>query len=205
MPHVVLLGDSILDNRAYVGSEPPVIAQVQGLLPGSWKATLLAVDGSIAAQVVDQLRGLPPDATHLVISAGGNNALLNSDVVTMPVANAAEVFMRMREIARDFEEEYRIMVEAALARGLPITLCTVYNPNMPDQQVQQLMVAGLVVFNDVILRTAFRHGLTVIDLRLVCTTPADFANEIEPSAIGGAKIAAQIVAAVTGAAGGAPA
>ena len=41
-------------------------------------------------------------------------------------------------------------------------------------------------------------GLPVIDLRAVCSEIADYANEIEPSAIGGAKIADAICRVVTG-------
>src|SRR3712207_2336551 len=45
MSHVVLLGDSIFDNAAYVRGGPDVIRQLQGVLPAGWKATLRAVDG----------------------------------------------------------------------------------------------------------------------------------------------------------------
>jgi len=51
---------------------------------------------------------------------------------------------------------------------------------------------GLTAFNDVILRVAFESGLPAIDLRLVCRDPADYANPIEPSSAGGAKIATAI-------------
>jgi hypothetical protein len=50
----------------------------------------------------------------------------------------------------------------------------------------------LTVFNDAILRVAFENALSVIDLRLICNTPSDYANPIEPSSLGGAKIAAAI-------------
>jgi len=52
------------------------------------------------------------------------------------------------------------------------------------------------MFNDVVLRTAVRLGLDVIDLRLVCTEPDDFANAIEPSGQGGRKIAEAIARAL---------
>ena len=55
------------------------------------------------------------------------------------------------------------------------------------------------MFNDVILREAAGHQLPVLDLRLVCTDAADYAavSPIEPSAAGGAKIAAAIARLVT--------
>jgi hypothetical protein len=54
-----------------------------------------------------------------------------------------------------------------------------------------------MVFNDAILRVGIEHGLTIIDLRLVCSLPEDYANPIEPSSIGGAKIAKTIVNLMT--------
>lgn len=51
---------------------------------------------------------------------------------------------------------------------------------------------ALTPFNDVILRVAFEFGLGVIDLRAICTEAADYANPIEPSGLGGAKIAKAI-------------
>jgi len=42
MKHVVLLGDSIFDNKAYVGDGPDVITQVREALPDGWTATLAA-------------------------------------------------------------------------------------------------------------------------------------------------------------------
>jgi hypothetical protein len=54
-------------------------------------------------------------------------------------------------------------------------------------------MAGLALFNDVITREAFARGLPLIDLRLVFSEGADFANPIEPSVQGGGKIAAAIM------------
>jgi hypothetical protein len=56
----------------------------------------------------------------------------------------------------------------------------------------------LAVFNDEISRAAFAHRLPLIDLRLICSDDADYANPIEPSAKGGAKIAGAIARLVTG-------
>ena len=75
-------------------------------------------------------------------------------------------------------------------------VCTVYHGNFPDADYQRRVVVALTLFNDVILRVAADHGLTVIDLRRICTAPADYANPIEPSSAGGAKIARAIVQAV---------
>src|SRR5437763_7003051 len=81
MSHVVLLGDSIFDNAAYVPGRPPVVEQLRRALPAGWRATLLAVDGHTTADVAGQLARLPADATHLVVSVGGNDALGASAVL----------------------------------------------------------------------------------------------------------------------------
>lgn len=128
MPHVVLVGDSIFDNAAYTEGGPDVVSQVRALLPPGWEATLLAVDGAITDDVAGQLGRLPEQATRLVLSVGGNNAL---------------------------------------QRG--------------------------------------GHSLPVIDLRSVCATREDYANPIEPSSVGGEKIARVIVGLICGARTTAPA
>jgi hypothetical protein len=50
---------------------------------------------------------------------------------------------------------------------------------------------------EVITREAFRRGLSVIDLRILCDEDADLANPIEPSERGGRTIASAIAAFVT--------
>jgi hypothetical protein len=191
--HVVLLGDSVFDNAAYVAAGAlDVVRQVRLRLPPGSEATLLAVDGSTTAGVHEQLRRLPADATHLVISAGGNDALGNSDFLAAPVRSGGEALLSLAGIGEGFERGYVAMLEAALAHGLPTAVCTVYHPRFPDDALQGAAVAALAVFNDGIIRAAFARGLPLIDLRLVCTEEGDYANPIEPSERGGEKIARAI-------------
>jgi hypothetical protein len=83
------------------------------------------------------------------------------------------------------------MLEAVLERRLPTALCTIYDANYPEPQAK-VITAALTLFNDVITRSAFRRGLPLIDLRLICDRPDDYANPIEPSEKGGDKIARAI-------------
>jgi hypothetical protein len=193
MGHVVLLGDSIFDNAAYVAGATDVVRQVRQRLPQGSKATLAAVDGSTSGDVRQQLRHMPTDATHLVLSVGGNDALGSSDFLTTPARSTAEALLGLADIADEFERGYLVMLADVLARGLPTAICTVYYPSFPDAALQKVAVAGLAVFNDCIVRAAFAHGLPLLDLRLICTEEADYANPIEPSARGGEKIARAIV------------
>src|SRR5918996_5903451 len=75
MPHLVLLGDSVFDNARYVSKGHSVIEQLRNQLPAGWNATLLAVDGHVTSDIARQLERLPKDATHLLVSSGGNDAL----------------------------------------------------------------------------------------------------------------------------------
>jgi hypothetical protein len=52
---VALLGDSIFDNGVYTGGEPDVATHLRGMLP-TWQVSLLAVDGSIASDLPEQLQ-----------------------------------------------------------------------------------------------------------------------------------------------------
>ena len=190
MGHVVLLGDSVFDNGAYVRpGEPDVVQQLRRRLPAGWGATLAAVDGAVADGVRRQLERVPPGATHLVVSVGANDALRRQDVLGAPARLVAEALLALAGARDGFARGYRAMLEAVLARGLPAALCTVYDPRFPDATRQRVAVAGLTLFNDVITREAFGRGLPLVDLRLVCGEDADYANPIEPSARGGEKMA----------------
>jgi lysophospholipase L1-like esterase len=193
MSHIVLLGDSIFDNKSYVGAEPDVISHLRQMMPDDWQATLNAVDGSLVAHVDAQLAKIPAGATHLVISAGGNDALMNADVLQMKAGSAAEVLNALADRAGDFELRYREMLDGAGRRGLPVVVSTVYYPNFPDSLIQKIATTALTVFNDVIIRQAILAGVPFLDLRLICNEAGDYANEIEPSGKGGAKIAAKIL------------
>ena len=191
--HIVLLGNSIFDNGAYVRrGEPDVVRQLRDKLPAGAKATLAAVDGATTAGVARQLERLPADATHLIVSAGGNDALGNIGVLEDSSRSIADALTRLAAIGDGFGRGYRAMLGSVLDRGRPTALCTIYDPRYPDPRLQRLAVTGLALFNDVITRAAFAHGLPVLDLRLICDEDADFANPIEPSAQGGEKIAAAI-------------
>ncbi len=193
--HIVLLGDSIFDNQAYTAGEPDVVTHLRILLPSPWQATLRAVDGATTNQLKAQCSHFPPDASHAVVSIGGNDAIMNSDLLATPVASTSESLLLLGERVSLFESQYRAALGRVQALGLPIIICTIYNGSFPPDQAELTRVA-LMTFNDVILRVAFENHFAVIDLRSVCDDATDYANPIEPSGTGGQKIAKAIVRAV---------
>jgi hypothetical protein len=197
MNHLVLLGDSILDNAAYVPGRPAVVDQVRHRLPADWRVTLSARDGSVINEITDQLTHLPDDATHLVVSAGGNDVLGEIGLLQEPVRTVGDGLRLLAEVRDRFERDYHALLAAICKRGLPTVLCTIYDPCSPDEELQREAVAALGLFNDRIISLAREYRFPVIELRAICTATADFANAIEPSSSGGAKIAEAICAVVT--------
>ena len=195
--HIVLMGDSIFDNRPYTGGGPAVVDQVGQLLGSEGRATLVARDGDRVRDLTSQTTKLPSDVTHIVVSVGGNDALDNYTVLMEPTDNVADTMLRLGEIVDRFEEEYRRGIQSVVGRGVPVTVCTIYNGNFDDEVERQVVSATVRLFNDAIYRVANDVGIPVIDLRSVCRGPEDYANPIEPSSIGGEKIARAILATVT--------
>ena len=193
MPHVVLLGDSTFDNLKYVQPEPDVVSQLRELLPDGWKASLRAVDGAVTNDVAKQLSDLPSDATHLVVSVGGNDLLgCIGDLLRTPVAMSSDAFLLLARVAGVFESMYRKALDTCLTTGLQVAVCTIYDGNFADREFQTMARVAVAAFNDRILRLALEKTLRAIDLRQVCRIAQDYANPIEPSAIGGRKIATAI-------------
>jgi hypothetical protein len=193
MKHIVLLGDSIFDNAAYVDGGPDVIRQLKSILPRDWQASLLAMDGSVTMDVIKQIRKIPASATHLIVSAGGNDGLSRADILQRPARSVGDAVDQLASLRAEFCQNYRRMLTALLAIKLPLALCTVYDPHFSDPLMQRLTTTALNIFNDCILREAITQGLPVLDLRLICTEAEDYANEIEPGVAGGRKIAAGIL------------
>jgi hypothetical protein len=166
MNHIVLLGDSIFDNAAYVAGGLDVVRQLSDILPSGWRATLNARDGAVIADLPQQLQKLPGDASHLVVSVGGNDALGDAGLLDRKVASMAEAL----ELITGVRERF-----------------------FPEPVTRRLAATALTALNDAITREAFARNIDCIDLRIICDEDRDFANPIEPSVHGGAKIAGAIL------------
>src|SRR5436305_1340490 len=117
MSHVILLGDSIFDNARYVPGGSPVIEQLRAHLPREWRATLLAVDGAVAGDVLRQFAHLPGDATHLIVSVGGNDALMCSNIVADASTTGPDAFRAAADAQRQFRDDYRDVIRSLGAVG----------------------------------------------------------------------------------------
>jgi hypothetical protein len=192
MTHIVLLGDSIFDNAAYVAGGPDVVSQLREILPFGARATLKAIDGSVIADLPEQLQSLPGDATHLAVSVGGNDALGEAGLLEHGVSSMAEALELIAAVRERFRSAYAGMLDQVLQRRLPLAVCTIYEGRFPEPLTRRLAATALTALNDAITREAFSRGVDCIDLRILCDDDQDFANPIEPSVQGGAKIAGAI-------------
>jgi hypothetical protein len=127
MPHIVLLGDSIFDNASYVAGGPDVVAHLKREMPEGWRATLSAIDGATTGSIPVQYERIPPGATHLVLSIGGNDELMNVDILQRRASTVADALGHLADMRDRFEHAYRGVVSHLLKNDLPLTVCTIYN------------------------------------------------------------------------------
>jgi GDSL-like Lipase/Acylhydrolase family len=192
MTHIALLGDSTLDNAAYVPPAQAVLDHLERTLPPGWRASLLALDGSVIADIELQLQRLPTDTSHLIVSVGGNDALGASGVLQEPATSVAQALGKLSRIREAFQAAYASMLDTVLARRLPTAICTIYDAAFPEPDLRKLAATALATLNDCITRLATTRGVPLIDLRIMFNRDADYANAIEPSSRGGEKFAAAI-------------
>jgi len=192
MKHIVLLGDSIFDNAGYVDQGDSVIEQLNANLPINHKASLLAVDGDITSDVNAQLKLLPTDTTHAILSIGGNDALRIVNVLQQPSSTVGESMEVFTEIRLDFQNRYRDLITKIKQKVNNLVICTVHDC-VPD--IEPRALTALALFNEIILKEAFSINVSVIDLRLLCAEKEDYStiSPIEPSRQGAKKIVEQIV------------
>jgi lysophospholipase L1-like esterase len=161
------------------------------MIPKDWSATLCAVDGTTISEIRRQIPEVPSEATCLFVSVGGNDAIDNAHLLTEMTKLGPMLLAELAAISDKFRSDYKRAIEAICSLKKPVYLCTIYNGNL-ESNIAAAAKAAVAIFNDKIYSVANEKGLPVIDLRRICNLPVDYATPIEPSAIGGQKIARSI-------------
>ncbi len=194
---IVLLGDSIIDNGPYVlPGQPDVAQQLATLLPED-DIEKRALDGAVCADVLrDQTTGLRPD-DRVVLSVGGNDALSHIDLIYSPSDTDTRSFLAgLWQIRETFRNGYASLLDVLNHPAHRVLVLTIYNPSFVaigmEETDQQAAEGALSIYNDVIQQEALRRNLELLDLRALFSDIEDYANPVEPSAIGGLKLAAAI-------------
>ena len=117
-------------------------------------------------------------------------------MLTEVAGTVREALVLVQEVRDRFRNSYRAMLRTLASVGKPTAVCTISDSIPGLGSAERAALGG---FNEVILREAFSAGLPVIDLRSICDRPEDYSHvsRIEPSAVGGAKIARAITEALT--------
>ncbi len=191
---IILLGDSIIDNGAYVRpGEPDVTKQLQALLP-EHAVIKRALDGAVCADVLSSQVANLESTDRVILSAGGNDALRHIDLLEAATATIAkDLLVRLGTIRKEFSRTYASLLDRLATTRAPVMVLTVYNPcfggHGMDATYQQAAEGAVSIFNDVIQQEAQHRSFKILELRTLFTDRADYANPIEPSAVGGAKLA----------------
>lgn len=189
---MLLLGDSILDNRPYTGGAPDTATHLRSILGAPWHVELLARDGATLSDIPGQLRRIPTRDAIVILSIGGNDLTQHIGLLARTGTTAGAVMGELLQIADQFTARYDEVARAVAAAVERTVLCTIYEVRLEPEEFAELARVPLGVLNDRIVRVAARLGLEVLELRDVCTSPSDFVLEIEPSARGAGKIAGAI-------------
>lgn len=188
--HIVLLGDSILDNAAYVDKNHSVQELLKAEMPGC-EITLLAIDGALTSDIHTQLEGLPETATHVFVSCGGNDAIEHVDVLNQKCSSVEEALDHLSQRRESFRHSYTQAIDAVRRKHENVAVFTVYN-KIPNLNLP--IRTALALFNEVILEELSSRMLPIVDLRVIFSEDQDYSpvSPIEPSVHGSRKIVSRI-------------
>jgi lysophospholipase L1-like esterase len=195
--NVSLLGDSIIDNKVYVGEgELSVTEHLQH--NSSSNFTMIAVDGDTTEDVLEnQLDNLKEPVSHIVLSIGGNDLLQNLHLLQDETSGMKFALEKSSDLIGEIQENYTKILQHLSNYDAKVLLCTVYEGDLKsDVMLAQFDKAGqamLKMHNDTVYYLASKFEVDVLELRNIFTNEEDYANPIEPSHIGGEKLAKAII------------
>ena len=220
---ILLLGDSIIDNKSYVlDGELDVTAHLKKLYSDQPDVFIInnAVDGDTMYNIEYNHLDTPEveEASHIIVSIGGNDLLHNISFLqtTSELSKVMGKDARIGkwgvkelnpsrnrvfeetyfEIIKPFTKQYETIVANLSSHRANLLLCTVYEGDLADSDefsdVNNSSKTMVSLFNDIVYRTANKYGADVLELREIFVRPEDYANPIEPSHIGGGKLAKAI-------------
>jgi len=190
MNKILLLGDSIIDNKSYVTG----LSTDQHIVKQYPNDTIImrAVDGAKVEDVYDQLPEGNINLKAVVLSIGGNDALDVASQLNAPTRTVGEGLIYLYDHIRKFEARYTKLLSVITHKykGVPVIACTIYEGNHSDRNMQKAATVGVKMYNDVIYNLANQNThVSVYELRDLFKSYTDYANPIEPSSTGSEKFA----------------
>ena len=201
---LVLLGDSIIDNKTYVlEGELSVLEHIKSKT--ETPVMQLALDGATTDDVINsQIQAIPFGTSHIVLSIGGND-LLNEIPFLMEDFKYTpnQVLERCQSLIAPITQKYESIVsQLQTTSRANLLLCTVYEGDLEGSVMYDDIAissrAMLSLFNDSVYKTHNMFKTGILELRHIFTNKEDYANPIEPSHQGGEKLADKLVGWVNG-------
>jgi len=140
-----------------------------------------------------QIRKIPKDATVLVVSCSGNDALEQLSKLYSSGISPWNVLVALKSVRTDIRQKYQNMLHQINMLGIPIIVCTVYKPYFSSVPLQLLCNLGIYFLNDMIVNETQKYGIPIIDIKAIFNNKMDYANSIEPGVPGGDKITNNII------------
>lgn len=175
--HIILLGDSVLNNSNYVKENE----SIEKLLKAQTETqiTSLAQDGAVLQEIFTQIDKIPLEwnkpTTYIFLSIGGNDLLNHS---------LSEIYIHK------LIEQYKLLIATIITRlpSAKLYLLTLYYPtsakyesyneyiSLWNKNVEELMPSSNIIY-----------------LQNIINQESDLVYQIEPSSNGGKKIAEAIL------------
>jgi hypothetical protein len=172
---IILVGDSILKNNSYVLEEN----SVEKLLSTKTDAHVycFAVNDSIITDAQKQVNMLPQHLnmpnTYIFLSIGGNDILKGID----PVSSIFRQYMDLVDLIKERMDKTKIVL---------------INLYYPTDEKYEKYYDSIKRWNELVGAYAEDNHLKVLDASAILFKEEDFTSEIEPSVIGGEKLANEI-------------
>jgi len=182
---IILLGDSVLQNKRYVEQRNSVPEILRTILSKDDKYSVFcyASDGSTITDTYQQLREIPIEFnnsnTFIFLSSGGN------DIIDKAQSGSTDENIDL------LFQDYIKLVDSIKTKmnESNIVLLNLYYPENKDYHLYYGIIKD---WNNKLDVFAKESHLKVLKINLFMRGPEDFVSNIEPSGIGGEKIAVSI-------------
>jgi lysophospholipase L1-like esterase len=175
---IILFGDSVLKNNNYVSSSMSVETIIKKIYSNTINH---AEDNGTIENVYKQLAKVDKDkyntnTTYIFISAGGNDLI--------KLKNADKVLPLYLKLITTITEAF------------PLANLYVLDMYYPTLALENVFAKSIITQWNALLKKNLTEKIKIVTLSNILTDPTDFIAQIEPSSIGGKKIAEAIIGQV---------
>ncbi len=191
--HIILCGDSALNNRTVSDFDPEKELSVEGELNrmlGNESTAIVKVLATPGHRMEDfhqkQLPQIPALATHIFISIGGNDAISKARELFDQPGKISLLLGFIHWLLFLFSLEYFQTISRLSSitnAKTKVYICTLYTPDMKKAFWWKRMLCSLALYhlNRVIRSCAKQHNFDILDLAVLCDPETDMRsrNEVE--------------------------